>query len=271
VDNNVQTPVIGVALDGTGYGSDGRLWGGEFMVADYISFQRLGHLEYLPLPGGAAAIKRPYRIAAAYLYTLLGEDAINTKLAFSKKIDAIELDLIKWQVSSGLNTPLTSSMGRLFDAVSALLDIRGIIDYEAQAAVELEAAAYGAAVENTVNEPYPYEITTDDGSLVIRFKELIAAIVRDLLQDCETSIISARFHYTVAAMVVDMCQAIARRTGINVVALGGGVFQNRLLLRTIVPLLENAQFTVLTHNQVPCNDGGLSLGQAVIAQFTASP
>jgi hydrogenase maturation protein HypF len=161
-------------------------------------------------------------------------------------------------------------MGRLFDAVSALLDIRGIIDYEAQAAVELEAIAY-AARKNTVNEPYPYEITTDDSKHIIRLKELIAAIVKDVLQGCQRSTISARFHHTVAVMTVDMCQAIARQTGINVVALSGGVLQNRLLLRKIVPLLESAHFTVLTHKQVPCNDGGLSLGQAVIAQFASSP
>jgi hydrogenase maturation protein HypF len=266
VDNNIDKPVIGVALDGTGYGSDGRIWGGEFLVADYKGFQRLGHLEYLPLPGGATAIKRPYRIAAAYLYKLLGEDALSTNLAFLKEIDEVELNLIKRQVSSGLNTPLTSSLGRLFDAISALLGIRGVIDYEGQAAVELETAAYGVLNESA-NAHYPYAIIEQDDIFIIKLKELITAVIRDLLQGVERSTIAAKFHFTVATLVTDVCNTIARKTGINQVALSGGVFQNRLLLRKLVPMLETAHFSVLTHKQVPCNDGGISLGQAVIAQF----
>ncbi len=267
VDNNVEAPVIGVALDGTGYGSDGHIWGGEFLVADYKGSQRLGHFEYLPLPGGATAIKRPYRIAAAYLYKLLGEDALDTRLAFLKELDAVEVDLIKRQVRSGLNTPLTSSLGRLFDAVSALLGIRGVIDYEAQAAVELEMAAYDANDEPG-KKHYPYTIVEEDGVFVIELKELVAGILKDLLQGITRSSISAKFHSAVAVMVAEMCQSIARKTGINQVALSGGVFQNRLLLRKVIPLLQTAHFSVLTHKQVPCNDGGISLGQAVIAHFS---
>jgi hydrogenase maturation protein HypF len=267
VDNKVKNPVIGVALDGTGYGSDGRIWGGEFMIADYKGLQRMGHLEYLPLPGGSAAIKRPYRTATGYLLKLLGEDSISPKLAFLKKVDAVEIELIKRQIQAGLNSPLASSMGRLFDAVSALLGIKGEIDYEGQAAVELEMVAYDA-VDKVGNDSYPYSIIQHDGTNIIQLKELLSAIVEDLYQGVNKATIAGRFHNTVARMIYEMCQLIAKGTGINQIALSGGVFQNRLLLRKTVPLLESAGFSVLTHKQVPCNDGGISLGQAVIANFS---
>ena len=267
VDNKVETPVIGVALDGTGYGSDGRIWGSEFLVADYKGFQRMGHLEYLPLPGGAAAIKRPYRTAIGYLIKLLGEDSISPKLAFLKQVDAVEIGLIKRQIQTGLNSPLASSLGRLFDAVSALLGVRGEIDYEGQAAVELEMAAYDDC-DRVGNKGYPYSILEQDGVNVIQLKELLSAIIEDLYQGVSKATISARFHNTIARMICEMCQLIAKKTGINQVALSGGVFQNRLVLRKAIPLLESAGFSALTHKQVPCNDGGISLGQAAIANFS---
>ncbi|GAH23864.1 unnamed protein product, partial [marine sediment metagenome] len=140
VENEVEGPVIGVALDGTGYGTDGTIWGGEFLLADWRRFQRVGHLEYVPLPGGAAAIKRPYRMALSYLYTLMGEDFSIEGLPIGK-VNPVELDIIRQQLKRGINCPLTSSAGRLFDAVSALAGVRGEIDYEAQAAIELEMLA----------------------------------------------------------------------------------------------------------------------------------
>jgi hydrogenase maturation protein HypF len=267
VDNKIESPVIGVALDGTGYGSDGHIWGGEFLVADYKGFKRLGHLEYLPLVGGAAAIKRPYRIAIGYLLKLLGVDSLSPRLAFLKQIDSVEIGLIKRQLETNLNSPLNSSMGRLFDAVSALIDIRGEIDYEGQAAIELEMSAYDST-DKVGDESYPYFIAESGGVNVIRLKELFAAIVNDLYQGVSKATISSKFHSSVAHMVLDMCRLIARKTGISQVALGGGVFQNRLLLRKVTPLLESAGFSVLIHKQVPCNDGGISLGQAVIANFS---
>jgi len=266
-DNKVDTQVIGVALDGTGYGSDGHIWGGEFLVADYRSFKRVGHLEYLPLPGGATAIKRPYRTAIGYLLKLLGEDSLTPKLAFLKQVDPVEIELIKRQIQTGLNSPLNSSLGRLFDAVSALLGVRGEIDYEGQAAVELEMAAYDDC-DKVGNKGYPYSIIEHDGTNIIQLKELLSAIVKDLYQGAPKATISAKFHNTVAQMICEMCQLIAKKAGINQVAFSGGVFQNRLLLGKAAVLLESAGFSVLTHKQVPCNDGGISLGQAVIANFT---
>lgn len=263
VENGVEEPTIGVAFDGTGYGSDGRIWGGEFLVADYHHFQRVGHLQYLPLPGGAIAIKKPYRIAIGYLLTLLGEDALWQGLPLLNEVEKLEYELIKSQVERGLNAPITSSCGRLFDAVSALVGIRDIIDYEGQAAVELEMIAS----EDTFQDGYPFTIARQEEGRIILLKELFQAILSDLRQGVKVAHISLRFHNTIVQMVAQMCQLIAEATNISNVALSGGVFQNRLLLRNTVATLERAGFTVFTHRQVPCNDGGISLGQAVIANF----
>jgi hydrogenase maturation protein HypF len=266
IDNNVEGPVIGVALDGTGFGTDGKIWGGEFLVADYKGFERLGHIEYLPLPGGDAAIKRPYRTAISYMVSLLGEDAVNSKLAFFDGIAIDEVELIKKQVQAGINSPSTSSTGRLFDAISALLGLRNIIDYDAQAAIELEMAAYEAD-DRDGNICYPFTIDMKNGINLILLKELMSAIVEDLYQGKGTSTIAARFHTTVSEMVLEMCQLISQKTGIKQVALSGGVFQNRFLQRKIISLLMSQDFTVFSHNNIPCNDGGISLGQAVVANF----
>ncbi len=265
-DNGLESPVIGVALDGTGMGSDGHIWGGEFLVADYHSFSRAGHLEYLPLPGGDAAIKRPCRIAIGYILSLLGESALNQGLPFMKQVSEVEIEVIKRQIARGINSPLTSSMGRLFDAISALIGVRGEIDYEGQAAVELEMAAYkGDYTDNA--ESYPPHITPDKGVRIVRLGNLLSAIIEELKQGTSQERISVKFHNTIAKMVNEMCQAIANETGIKQVALSGGVFQNRLLLGKTVNLLETNDFQVFTHMQVPTNDGGISLGQAVIANF----
>jgi len=265
VENGVEDKVIGVSFDGTGYGSDGRIWGGEFLIADYTGFERVGHLEYVPLPGGAAAIERPYRMAVSYLLTLLGKDALTPDLAFLKEVSVLELELIKKQLEKGINSPLTSSCGRLFDAVSALIDIRGRIDYEAQAAIEMEMAA-----EESERGSYPLAIVEKDGVNIVRLDGLFRAIIQDVKKNVSQSKIAMKFHRTMAEMVVQMCQRLARMNSINKVALSGGVFQNRLLLRLTVAALEEAGFEVLTHSKVPTNDGGVSLGQAVVANFVVS-
>jgi hydrogenase maturation protein HypF len=304
-DNGLDSPVIGVAFDGTGMGADGNIWGGEFLIADYHSYRRVGHLEYLPLPGGAAAIRKPYRIVISYILSLLGENALNAVMATGQRnviaspdaigakrsqvtslrqVSDVEIDVIKRQLERSINSPLTSSMGRLFDAISALLGIRGEIDYEGQAAVELEMAAhslYGGkpsfVIARSVSDEaisdvegnYPYRITEDKGIRTVQLKELLSAIIEDLYRGTSKEAISVKFHNTMARMIDDMCHLIADETGINQVALSGGVFQNRFLLRRTVAWLENSGFQVLTHRQVPCNDGGISLGQAVIASFAA--
>jgi hydrogenase maturation protein HypF len=257
-DNQEKGPVIGVAFDGTGYGSDGLIWGGEFMLSDLEGFQRLGHLQYLPLPGGDMAIRKPYRTAIGYL-SYLGYDI---DLPFLDGVDSQEVSLIRKQVERGINCPLTSSIGRLFDAVSALLGIRGRATFEGQAASDLEMMA-GNRKENT----YPFSIVEDDEGKIILVGELVEGIISGLKSSLPPSRISARFHATVALMISRMCQILHQKTGITKVALSGGVFQNRLLLKKTVFNLEAQGFTVLSSGQIPPGDGGISVGQAVIASL----
>ncbi|MFW6125679.1 MAG: carbamoyltransferase HypF, partial [Chloroflexota bacterium] len=261
VDNGLREPVIGVALDGTGYGSDGTIWGGEFLIADYTAFRRVAHLEQVPMPGGAAAIDRPYRMAFSYLYHLLGEAAVDRDLPFLSEIGAEERELLKQQLERNFNCPMTSSCGRLFDGVSAMLGIRDRVDYEGQAAVELEMAATDGPKET---KPYPYSIVQNDGVRTVQLAELINAIVEDI-GTVSVPEISWRFHHTMAQATAEVCDLIASESGLHRVALSGGVFQNRLMSRLVVRALERRGFQVFTHSLVPTNDGGVSLGQAVVA------
>jgi hydrogenase maturation protein HypF len=263
LENGVEGPVIGVALDGTGYGSDGTIWGGEFLLADWKNFKRVGHLEYVPLPGGAAAIRKPYRMALGYLYTLLGDNFNLEGLPLSE-LKTAEIDIIRQQLRRGINSPLTSSAGRLFDAVSALAGVRGEIGYEAQAAIEMEMLAPDEMGES---ESYPFSIEEQQGVRVVKLKELFSAIVSDIRNQIPVPIISFKFHSTMAEIITEMCQLVAKESSINQVALSGGVFQNRLLLKLATAALQGAGLHVLTHRLVPCNDGGISLGQVVIANF----
>ena len=263
-ENGVAKPVIGVAFDGTGYGTDGTIWGGEFLLADYKGFRRLAHFENIPMPGGEAAIKKPYRMALGYLYTLLGEDFSLEGMPLAK-IRGDELEIIQQQIKRNLNSPLTSSAGRLFDAVAALLDVRQEIQYDAQAAIELEMLA--TDVDCTGLEPYPFIIAEENGVRVIKLGELLKAIIDELRKGTPPAQIATRFHVTVADVITAVCRDIARETGINRVVLSGGVFQNRLLFGLVTQALEKGNFRVITHRLVPCNDGGIALGQAVIANF----
>jgi hydrogenase maturation protein HypF len=261
-DNGEEGTVIGVAFDGTGYGTDGHIWGGEFMTADCKGFRRVGQLEYLPLPGGSLAIKKPYRTALGYLSALDVPGLSGGNLAFLDSIDKTEVELVRKQVEAGINTPFTSSMGRLFDAVSAICGIRNTIDYEAQAAIEMESLAYGAPGEKGA---YPFGIADDGGYHTIKLRDLVSSVTGDLASGCSIPVIAMKFHNTVAAMAHDVCLKVQRATGIGTVALSGGCYQNRLLLVKTLGLLRSSGFKVLMHRQVPTNDGGISLGQAVIA------
>jgi hydrogenase maturation protein HypF len=254
--------VIGVALDGTGLGSDGRIWGGEFLIVDYRSFERVGHLQYLPLPGGDAATRNPYRIALAYLYRCLGEIPA---LPFLASVPPDEVEIVRRMVDRSINTPWTSSCGRLFDAVSALLGVCLRASYEAQAAIELEMIA--GDLTHREKRTYPFSIERDSGVYIVHLEPLVAALVKDVQSGEPTSAISAAFHYSVAEVIAQMCDLIRAERGLDIVALSGGCFQNRQLLRLAVEELQAQGFRVLLHRQVPCNDGGISLGQAVVAQF----
>ena len=281
-DCGEEGPAIGAILDGTGYGLDGHIWGGEFLLGDARGFQRAGHLQYLPLPGGEGAIHKPYRLALAYLHALLGEPPLPPALC---SLPEEERRALITMVERRLNTPLTSSAGRLFDAVSALLGVCQETSYEAQAAIELEMEATPllsdeAEASAAALEPYPYEVAHLPNvqewgrvrpfvreTLELRLKPLLAAILGEIAAGVAIRKIAWRFHLTVVQMIVDVCEHQRLQSGLERVALSGGCFQNRLLLSLIVPRLEERGFRVLIHRQVPCNDGGIALGQAVIAHY----
>jgi hydrogenase maturation protein HypF len=256
-DNGEQGPAIGVAFDGLGFGLDGTIWGGEFLIADLAKFERVGHLEAVPMPGGTAAIKQPWRMAASYLGKAYGESV-------PEHLDVAERNANQWRqitalIKSRVNSPLTSSAGRLFDAVAAILSVRDAINYEGQAAIELEQlASVGEddAYELSVSAAIPFEI---HGAALVR------SVVDDLRAGTSVEIVAARFHNSVALMIVKACAAIRTIRGLTLVALSGGAFQNQLLLRRTVRLLEEAGFRVLTHRQVPTNDAGISFGQVAVA------
>jgi len=276
-------PVIGVAWDGTGFGTDGRIWGGEFLVADYRGFRRVAHLEYLPMPGGETAIRNPYRLAIGYLYTLIGQVPALTgqvpTIPFETTVGEEELRIIRWQIDAGINCPQTSAGGRLFDAVSALLGIRERVTYEAQAAIELEMIAQIpnskfqiSNLKSPISVPaYPFDVERHEGGdgdvMIVRLRRLFEALLADRWGGVAVEDMAYRFHVTVAEMMRTVCERVAQETGLRTVALSGGCFQNRLLLALVVPRLEETGLRVLLHRQVPCNDGGISLGQAVIAHF----
>jgi hydrogenase maturation protein HypF len=220
------------------------------------------------MPGGAAAILKPWRMAIGYIHTLLGKPLWRELAAF-RAVEQNEGAVVLQQLERKLNAPLTSSCGRLFDAVAAIAGVCSVVEYEAQAAIELEAVA-PPDNETTKLNSYPYSITTASTAKVVRLGELIEAVVNDARHGVAASAISGRFHMTVATIIIDMCQRLRRDAGINTVVLSGGVFQNRLLFRVAVAALEREGFHVLTHRLVPSNDGGLSLGQAVVAHFVAS-
>jgi len=249
--------VIGFSFDGTGYGTDGAIWGGEVLLANYGGFVRAAHLAYFPLPGGDAAIRRPNRTALAALWAA-GMDW-DERLPPVAAGTAHERGVIRRMMETGFNSVATSSMGRLFDAVAALAGVCQSATYEGQAAIELEAL-----VDSTITDAYAFDLPTTakptfDAAPVLR------AIMTDVLAGVATGIIAARFHNAVADLILEISLWLRRREGLQQVALSGGVFQNRTLLQRMVPRLQQANFTVLTHCRVPANDGGLALGQAVIA------
>jgi hydrogenase maturation protein HypF len=249
-------PAIGVAFDGLGYGLDGTLWGGEFLFADLAGFERLAYFTPVPMPGGSAAIRQPWRMAAAYL-DAAGEDT-SGDLAVAAR-NAARWPQVLELARRRLHAPLTSSVGRLFDAVSAMLGVRDAIHYEGQAAVELEQRAdpsHRDAYAVGWDGPLPYRL---------RGTDLVRAAAEDLRAGLATEIIAARVHNGLAQAVVAVCSALRDATGVSLVALSGGVFQNLLLLERTVDGLAARGFRVLTHAQVPANDGGISLGQTAVA------
>ncbi|MCX5232576.1 carbamoyltransferase HypF [Streptomyces sp. NBC_00233] len=260
-------PVIGVAFDGTGYGLDGAVWGGEFLIADYAGFERFAHLAYVPLPGGDAAVRRPYRMALAHLRA--AGLAADGALPCTRACAPGELAVLERQLAGGLNCVSTSSMGRLFDAVSSLVGICHHAGYEAQAAIELEAAALRAPGV-AEDERYVFRLGPPQSGapLTADPAPLLTAVVADVLDGTPAAVVAARFHRGVARLVRTVCAAARGGTGVTTVALTGGVFANTVLSSACAEGLREDGFTVLRHRLIPPNDGGLALGQLVVAART---
>jgi hydrogenase maturation protein HypF len=266
VDNGLDDRrLIGLAFDGAGYGTDGMTWGGEVLLASFADFERFAHLEYLPLPGHDIAIRSPWRIAAGYAHAL-GIDIHD--LPFLQNIDKQALDVLRRQVDKELCSPLTSSMGRLFDAVASLTGVRNEITYEAQAAIEMEVLSKPFI---WTAGSYPYSVDQAKTEKIIRLHELVKSMVNDVRANKPVGQIGANFHKTIADISIDICQRACESTGLCEVALSGGVWQNRLLLDLVRDGLSQAGFVVYFHKQIPTNDSGLSLGQAVIANHIHLP
>ena len=265
-ENRLEGRVIGLALDGAGYGTDGRIWGGEVLAADYRSFERLAHLAYVPMPGGAAAIREPWRMAVSHLVAHFGRGFLDLPLDFVARLDQRRTEVVLRMLERGLNSPLTSSCGRLFDAVSALVGIRQEVNYEAQAAIELEMVAG----EDEDGEVYPLDVAPDEGGWQIRTGPLFAALVADLGRGVPVGAISARFHRGLVAAFAELALRVRERTGLERVCLSGGSFQNLRLFEGLKAALETSGFEVFAHAEVPAGDGGLCLGQAMVAACASS-
>ncbi len=256
----IDGPVIGFALDGTGYGPDGTIWGCEALISTRRSYERAAHLETVGMPGGEKAVTEPWRMALAHLHNALGGDLDGVDLAGLLGRREREIAVVRSMLEKGLNCPMTSSCGRLFDAVSALCGIRDRVSYEGQAAIELEMA-----VREDIAEAYTVEIKETDGRLIMSPKALIREVVRDLLSGTDAGVVAARFHNWLAACLVEIAGRLKAKHGINTAALSGGCFQNEILLRELKGLLTQQGFEVIVNRLVPTNDGGISFGQVVVA------
>jgi hydrogenase maturation protein HypF len=269
-EHGLLDPVIGVSFDGTGYGTDGNIWGGEFLVGDYRKFRRAAHLSYVAMPGGDQAIREPWRMALAHLL-----DARESEDLLSPRVNSTALRTARKMIDQHLNTPLTSSAGRLFDAVAALAMERDRVSYEGQAAMELEWLAADVAKDYA----YPFELNlesekeTHEDTWVVDTRSIIKSVAQDIRGGTQAKVIARRFHTTTVQLIVSVCEKLRGSTGLKKVALSGGVFMNALLAREVGEELRSRGFEVYCHRLVPPNDGGLCLGQLAIAaqQVNADP
>jgi hydrogenase maturation protein HypF len=241
---------------------DGTIWGGEFLKANLRDFVHLAHLKKVPMPGSSMAIKEPWRMAMVYLSEAFGDKVRELGIDFMKRVDFQKWGILKTMSEKKINTPATSSMGRLFDAISSILSVRDEVHYEGQAAIELEMIA-----DHEGKEVYSFHILIEKSPMVIDPTEIIRGVVSDLIKGISPSKISGKFHRTIACLIIETCEAIRSKEGLNRVVLSGGVFQNIFLLSLVTKELKRSGFEVYTHHLVPANDGGISLGQAVIGHM----
>jgi hydrogenase maturation protein HypF len=254
-EHGLDEPVIGVILDGVGYGTDGNIWGFEFMSCDLADFTRELHPEYIPQPGGDLATHEPWRMAVSYIYKVYGDDLYALPLGFLEKVEKEKIDLVIQAIKKRINAPLTCSAGRLFDAVAALTGTCLFADFHAEAPMRLEQL-----IKEGLNESYPFHIEDE-----IITDLIIKGVIDDMIGQVDPSVISAKFHNTITAIIVNGCDLIRKKRGIDKVVLSGGTFQNRYILSAAETMLGRMGFRVYSHEQVPANDGGIALGQLAIA------
>jgi len=257
-DNNIEDKVIGVAFDGTGFGIDGNIWGGEFLIVDKKGFNRAAYLNYIPMPGGEMAVKEPWRMALAYLYESFGDkypDIMDKKLGKKAAI-------LKTMIKKGLNSPKTSSIGRLFDAAGTLINRTNFVKFEGEAAIKLEKLAEKS---KDTNSYYKISIKNMGGEILVGAKGLIRGLIRDL-KGIDKGIIAMKFHNSIARMIYDVTKELSRIYNVEKIVLSGGVFQNKILLDKTQKLFKNSNLTLYTHKNIPTSDAGIAVGQAFIAQ-----
>ncbi|OIO33694.1 MAG: hypothetical protein AUJ70_02765 [Candidatus Omnitrophica bacterium CG1_02_40_15] len=263
-DNNIKGKVIGIAFDGTGFGLDGNIWGGEFFVGDIKGLKRASHLKYIPMPGGEASIKEPWRMAFSYLYAIYGKSAIPEILT---RLDKKKIDILSQMIDKKINSPLTSSMGRLFDGVSALIGICAFAGYEGEAAIELEKMILEHGAWSTEHRKYKFGYFNEAGVVIIDWEPVIRSVVKDLKRGVKKPEISVKFHNSICDMIKEACNLLRKRYKIGKVCMSGGVFQNKYLSGRIKPILEKEGFNIYVHKNIPTHDGGIALGQAVLANL----
>jgi hydrogenase maturation protein HypF len=260
-EHGLEGPVIGVAFDGFGLGEDGESWGGEFLVCDPRVSRRAGHLRGVCQPGGDAAVRNPTRMALSYAADAGCLEQARGLLGKSRS----ETNVVLGQIASGLNSPVTTSAGRLFDAVSALAGVCRQASYEGQPAILLEQAA-----DTSATLEYPFELPLEEGRVVLDTRPIVAAVVRDLGRGRAPAEVAGRFHRTLAAGVVAVCRLLRGGTGLTTVCLGGGVFANDLLLSDVAARLSSCDFEVFAPREAPAGDGGIALGQVLVANARRS-
>jgi hydrogenase maturation protein HypF len=262
-EHQLEGAVIGLSFDGTGYGTDGAIWGGEVLIAEVKQFERAAHLAYVPMPGSAAAIKEPWRLAVSYLHDAFGDAFWDLALPVLKQNDSQKLKIMVEMIQKDINCPQTSSLGRLFDGVAAIVGIRNRVNFEGQAAMELEMLAAG-----DIDSIYDFEWSAGEPIQI-----LPAPIIRGVVQDVQNGLsiaeIGIKFHKTLIALFTEICLAVRRDFDLNRVVLSGGCFQNSILLTGMTHELASRDFEVFAHQRVPTNDGGIALGQAVVAASIA--
>ena len=254
-EHQLDEKVIGIALDGTGYGTDGNSWGSEYMICDLVDFKRITHFDYIPQPGGDKAAEEPWRMAVSWLYKVYGPEFLECDLPLLKKIESEKIEMIVKMIGKKINCPLTSGAGRLFDCVASLLDLVQVATFQAEGPMRLESI-----VLHNFNGNYPFDFGD-----TICFDKTIRGIVEDIGKGIDKSTISTKFHNTIILTIFEFAESIRLNQGLNKVVLSGGVFQNKYLLEGAIKILQKNNFKIFTHTAVPANDGGIALGQLAVA------